>query len=121
MRRTTWVSEALSRWMTMFTYETCKPDTVAVRTISTVPVLVPKREIRSRHHSKKKKALPPRQRLQLLYKTTIPIPHEIKVLCAAKIHDFPTRGNPLKLRNLSLQSLASQNSRTLNLETSRLV
>src|SRR5258708_16011966 len=63
----------------------------------------------------KKKALPPRQRLQL------PIPHEIKVLCTAKIHNLPTRSNLLESRSLSFPSLAPRNPRTLNLETYLLV
>jgi hypothetical protein len=98
----------------MLTYETFEPDTVALRTTSAILVQGPKREIRSRHHSKKKKALPPRQRLQLLYKTTIPIPHEIKVLCTAKIRDLPTHSNLLKSRSLSFLTLAPWNPRILN-------
>src|SRR5260221_11417110 len=105
------LSGPLLRWMTMITHETFEPDTVAVRTISTMQVQGPKRETRSRHHSKKKEALPPRQRLQL------PIPHEIKVLCTAKIHNLPTRSNLLESRSLSFPSLAPRNPRTLNLKT----
>src|SRR5260221_6200269 len=98
----------------MITYETFEPETVAVGPIPTMQDQGPKRETRSRHHSKKKEALPTRQRLQLLYKTTIPIPHEIKVLCIAKIRDLPTHSNLLKSRSLSFLSLAPGNPRTLN-------